>query len=245
MRIAVTDTLGPRHKLDRYLEWLHRLDPAVELAVLSYQLRNANDIGRVDGLLLTGGGDIHPASYGMEGELARVKGVDEKRDVFEFDLLDRALEIDLPIVGICRGMQLVNVYLGGSLIVDLPSAGYSDHASGREDDKYHEAEVAPLSLLGEITGSENLTVNSSHHQAVGRLGNGLMVGATAPDGVTESAEWIMKDRMPFLLLVQWHPERMQDLDHPASRNVGERFLQEVKYSMEQRGASSSVHSTVN
>jgi len=244
MRIGVTDTLGPKRKLDRYLEWLRRPDPALEFVVLSYRHGNAAELEKLDGLLLTGGGDVHPAFYGREVDLSRAEGVDERRDRFEFELVDRALEIDLPILGICRGMQLVNIYLGGSLIVDLPSAGHRDHASGGEEGMYHEVAVAPESLLAELTGSEDLTVNSSHHQAVGRLGSGLLVGASSPDGVAESAEWIMRDRMPFLLLVQWHPERMKDAEHPAARNIAEGFLREVKRSREQRRASSSIHSVV-
>jgi putative glutamine amidotransferase len=245
VRIGVTDTLGAAHKLDQYLEWIRRIDPAVEFVVLSYRRANADQITRIDGLLLTGGGDIHPSYYGMDVELDRMKGVDERRDAFEVDLVDRALEVDLPILAVCRGMQLLNVYLGGSLIVDLPSAGYGDHASAKEDEPCHEVDVAPGSLLAETTGTGRLMVNSSHHQAVGRLGNGLMVGAISPDGVTESAEWIMKDRMPFLLLVQWHPERMKDANHPAARFIAERFVKEVRNSLEQRGASSPLHSTVN
>jgi putative glutamine amidotransferase len=245
VRIGVADTLSPAHKLERYLEWLRRRDPAVEFVVLSYQLGNASEIGKVDGLLMTGGGDIHPAYYGMDVELDRVEGVDERRDVFEFDLVDRALDADLPVLGICRGMQLVNVYLGGSLIVDLPSAGHAGHASAGDDEKYHEVAVAPPSLLGEMTGAENLMVNSSHHQAIGRLGNGLVVSAVSPDGVTESAEWILRDRMPFLLLVQWHPERMKDVGCPAVRSIADGFLKEVKHSMERRRASYSIHSNVN
>lgn len=245
MRIGVTDTLGPAHKLDQYLDWVRRIDPAVEFVVLSCRRGNADAITKIDGLLLTGGGDIHPAYYRMDVEVDRLKGVDERRDAFEFDLVDRALEVDLPILAVCRGMQLFNVYLGGSLIVDLPSDGYGDHSFAKEDEPCHEVDVAPGSLLAETTGLEHLMVNSSHHQAVGRLGNGLMVGAASPDGVTESAEWITKDRMPFLLLVQWHPERMKDADHPAARSIAERFLKEVRNSLEQRGASSPLHSTVN
>jgi putative glutamine amidotransferase len=245
VRIGVTDTLSPEHTVDQYLEWIRRFDPAADFVVLSHRLDNAGELARVDGLLMTGGGDVHPSHYGSDVELNQLKGVDGRRDAFELDLVDRALEINLPILGVCRGMQLVNVYLGGSVIVDLVSAGYNNHASAGEDEVSHEVIVAPGSLLGNMTRSEQLVVNSSHHQAVGRLGNGLMVGAASPDGVTESAEWIVKDRMPFLLLVQWHPERMKEVDHPAARTIAEGFLREVRHSMEQRGASSSIHSTVN
>jgi putative glutamine amidotransferase len=97
-------------------------------------------------------------------------------------------------------------------------------------------------MLGAITGATELTVNSSHHQAVDRLGNGLIPSATSAHGVIEAAEWILKDRMPFLMLVQWHPERMKDPQNPASRTVAKRFLEEIQYSKNKNASSTSAHS---
>lgn len=245
MRIGVTDTLSTEHTLDQYLEWIRRFEPGADFVVFSHRADNVGELPKIGGLMMTGGGDVDPSYYGAEVDAGQLKGVDERRDAFELDLVDRALEANIPILGICRGMQLVNVYLGGSIIADLVSAGYRNHASAGKDELSHDVLVTPGSLLSNITRSEQLVVNSSHHQAVGRLGNGLMLGAASPDEVTESAEWIVKDRMPFLLLVQWHPERMKNVDHPAARTLAEGFLREVRNSTEQRGASSSIHSTVN
>lgn len=242
MRIGITDTMGSKQKFDNYTNWIHRFDPGIESVTLSYRKQNANEMSKVDGLLLTGGGDVHPRYYGMAGEVARVNERDERRDEFEFELIERALDTDLPILGICRGMQVMNVYLGGSLILDLSSSGYENHSPKEGYDSEHIIQVETPSMLGAITGATELTVNSSHHQAVDRLGDGLIPSATSADGVIEAAEWILKDRMPFLMLVQWHPERMKDPQNPASKTIAKRFLEEIQYSKNKNASSTSAHS---
>jgi len=240
MRVGITDTMETGRKSGLYASWLHRLDPSVEIVVLSYRDRNAGQIKAVDALLLTGGGDVHPGYYGMPDALPRARGVDEQRDEFEFDLIERALDSDLPILGICRGMQVMNVFLGGSLIVDLPSSDYENHSSREGQDSEHTVQIAAQSMLNAVTGASELSVNSSHHQAVSGLGNGLMMSAMSPNGVIEAAEWILKDRMPFLLLVQWHPERMKEFESPASKNVVKHFFKEIQYSKNQKSPSTSI-----
>jgi putative glutamine amidotransferase len=242
VRIGITDTMGSKQKFDNYTNWIHRFDAGIEFVTLSYRRRNVDEISKVDGLLLTGGGDVHPRYYGMAEEVARVNERDERRDEFEFELIERSLDADLPILGICRGMQVMNVYLGGSLIIDLPSSGYEDHSRKEGYDSEHIVRLETHSMLGAITGATELTVNSSHHQAVDRLGNGLISSATSADGVIEAAEWILKDRMPFLMLVQWHPERMKDPQNPASKTIARRFLEEIQYSMNKNASSTSAHS---
>jgi len=240
MRVGITDTMETGRKSGLYASWLHRLDPSVEIVVLSYRDRNAGQIKAVDALLLTGGGDVHPGYYGMPDALPRARGVDEQRDEFEFDLIERALDSDLPILGICRGMQVMNVFLGGSLIVDLPSSDYENHSSREGHDSEHTVQIAAQSMLNAVTGASELSVNSSHHQAVSGLGNGLMMSAMSPNGVIEAAEWILKDRMPFLLLVQWHPERMKEFESPASKNIVKHFFKEIQYSKNQKSPSTSI-----
>jgi putative glutamine amidotransferase len=227
-RIGITDTLKP--SLKHYVDWLQRFEPKLEYVLLSHLRQNLKDIDTIDGLLLTGGGDIDPMFYDADDPLGYSREINHSRDEFEFFAIDRALEREIPILGICRGMQVMNVYLGGTLVLDLPSAGYDNHSS---DDKYgiaHQVEVISDTLLAEITNREVLSVNSSHHQAVQRLGGGLMASAVSPDGVIEAAEWAMKDRAPYCCLVQWHPERMKmDFDSPASRAIAERFLDNTKH----------------
>ena len=231
MLLGITDNLRPKPVLDNYHKWIHRVDKSVEFVKLSYHLKNAEMLNEVDGLILTGGGDVHPGLYGREDQMALVEEVNEMRDSFEFGVIEQALDREIPILGVCRGMQIMNVFLGGTLIVDLPTAGYENHVERETFESRHDLEVVPNSLLGAISGNSPRRVNSIHHQAVDQPGKGLMVSSRSDDGVVESLEWILKDRMPFLLLVQWHPERMEDFDNPCSGFIVEYFLREVVHSM--------------
>jgi putative glutamine amidotransferase len=166
----------------------------------------------VDGLVLAGGGDIGPASYG-EDAWPETTGVNPARDEFEIALARAAVERDMPVLGICRGMQLLNVALGGTLVQHLPEAvGHDHHRStpGSFDD--HEVELRQGSLIARTTGREREPVKSHHHQGVGRIGRGLVVSGHADDGLVEAIE--VPDRR-FVLGVLWHPE-----EDEASRVIG-------------------------
>ena len=240
MKIGITDTLKPN--LAFYAEWLKRVEKDIEFTVLSHVQQNVEGIDSADGLLLTGGGDVDPSYYGVKDSLGKSKEVNASRDEFEFYAIERALDRNIPIFGICRGMQVMNVYLGGSLILDLPAAGYDDHASDRKEQTEHQVKVDGESLLHGAAGRDVLDVNSSHHQALDRLGNGLMASAISTDGIIEAAEWIMKDRMPFLMLVQWHPERMEkEFESPASKAIARRFLKEVQHSTIIKNPATATH----
>lgn len=231
VRIGITDNHRPKQYFDNYLQWLHRIDPAIEFVKLGYTLENAGEVDRIDGLILSGGGDVHPKFYDRPEVIAATTEVNELRDAFEFDVIARALERDLPILGICRGMQIMNVFLGGTLIPDLESAGFLSHVETNGIEHRHSVHPVRGSMFDAIVGHEQHMVNSVHHQAIDTLGRGLMVSGKSPDGVIEAAEWILKDRMPFLLLVQWHPERMKDVENPCAENIAMHFLNEVKFSI--------------
>jgi putative glutamine amidotransferase len=240
MKIGITDTLKPN--LAFYTEWLKRLNQGIEFTVLSHVQQNVESVDQVDGLVLTGGGDVDPRYFGVKDSLGRSKDVNSSRDEFEFNALEHALDRNVPIVGICRGMQVMNVYLGGTLVLDLLSAGYEDHARNKKHEFDHQVQIDEKSLLRNLTTKEVLNVNSSHHQSVDHLGNGLMASAISSDGVIEAAEWIMKDRMPFLMLVQWHPERMErDFDSPLSKGVAEMFLTEVQHIITMKNTTTASH----
>jgi putative glutamine amidotransferase len=161
---------------------------------------------RLDGVLLSGGDDVDPALYGEEPH-PKLGKVHRRRDDLELALLREALQRDLPVLAICRGHQVLNVVTGGTLVQDLPSesAGAVTHdAPGKRWRRSHGVVVTPGSRLHGILGREELCVNSFHHQAVGRVGQGLVVSAVCPeDVVIEGLE--MPDRR-FVVAVQWHPE---------------------------------------
>ena len=167
-------------------------------------------IAEIDGLLLTGGGDVDPALYGQRTHPSTT-AVRPERDRFELELARCAMDADLPFLGICRGEQVMNVAGGGTLIQDIPSevTGALTHSIDTPlNASAHEVWVNRGSRLwtvmqDQIGESETLQVNSRHHQAIDRVGSGFDVCATAPDGVIEAIE---KPPLRFCIGVQWHPE---------------------------------------
>jgi len=160
----------------------------------------------VDGLVLAGGADIDPAAYGQEAHAETLDTVPE-RDVFEIALVRAAIERDLPVLGICRGMQLINVACGGSLLQHLPERfGHSDHrrAVGSFDGADHDVRLIEGTLAARAIGESRHGTKSHHHQGVDRLGEGLVVsGLSMLDELPEAIE--LPGRR-FVLGVQWHPE---------------------------------------
>jgi len=174
--------------------------------------RPADLIRNADALLLTGGGDVLPSLYGQEAH-PTFSAAEEGRDEYEIDLVRRAYEADMPVLAICRGIQLLNVARGGTLIQDIPSqiAGALEHKlevpPHQPFELAHEVWIDTGSRLAAIIGErlvdDSCEVNSRHHQAVNVPGEGLVVAATAPDGVIEAME---DPNRRFVIAVQWHPE---------------------------------------
>lgn len=169
------------------------------------------------GLLLGGGGDIAPIHCG-ESPGPGLGEVDPERDAWELVLFRGALGRGLPVLGICRGLQLINVALGGNLIRDLAGPGFLQHRQGApRHHPTHTVEILPRTRLASFLGEGHVAVNSFHHQAPARVAPGLRTAALAPDGIIEALE--DPDRR-FLLGVQWHPE---SLDHPATESLFRAF----------------------
>ncbi|CUS81797.1 gamma-glutamyl-gamma-aminobutyrate hydrolase family protein [Candidatus Kryptobacter tengchongensis] len=211
--------------LENYINWLRRASVEVEPVILSYKELNSDDLKKCDALLLTGGDDVHPEFYGeSEREGDRYN---RDRDWFEFKLLDIAFSKDLPILGICRGLQLTNVYLRGSLVFDIQTVIGTNHRKDENtgDDRLHNIFVFDDSKLFKIVGEREGIVNSSHHQSADRIGENLRISAKCDDGVIEGLEWVGDDR--FVLLVQWHPERMKNFESVFSRNLLEAFINSI------------------
>ena len=158
------------------------------------------------GLLLTGGRDIDPIHYGEEEH--ETTDIDFERDELELPLCKQAMEENLPVFGICRGIQIMNVASGSSLYQDIPSQ-FTDHLTHKiienTDDSWHDIQIQPDSLLNQITGETTTEVNSRHHQSLKVIGEGFTVTAQSKDGIIEAIEDTSKR---FMLGVQYHPERM-------------------------------------
>ena len=163
-------------------------------------------VDRLDGLIVTGGAfDVDPALYGADGRHASVTTKD-RRTAFEKAAAERALDRDMPVLGICGGQQLLNVVLGGTLIQHIPDeveGALAHEQPNPRTEPGHSVAVAPGTLLRRIVGADTLAVNSAHHQASREVGRGVAVNAVAPDGVIEGIEAV---GARFCLGVQWHPE---------------------------------------
>jgi putative glutamine amidotransferase len=172
----------------------------------------------VDGLLLTGGGDIDPARFG-EPRHAKTDLVWAERDELELQGVTRqAIETGRPLLAICRGLQVVNVALNGTLhqhVPDLFGDEIAHSQPGARSDRTHDVTIEPGSLLASLAGNDHLRVNSFHHQAIKDLGDGLKPVAWAEDKVIEAVE--LPGARGFVLAVQWHPEELVDVDPAALR----------------------------
>ncbi len=164
----------------------------------------------IDGLIITGGGDISPSHYG-EQPIDKLESVSIERDITELNLLKRAEEEKIKTLAICRGHQLLNIYKGGSLYQDISDAGYKniDHAKPHENAQkhIHNVKIDKNTKLGNTLMVDNLEVNSIHHQAINKLGENLIISATSADGIIEgietTEEW-------DAIGVQWHPEYLSE-----------------------------------
>ncbi len=166
-------------------------------------------IERCDAVLLPGSkADVDPAKFGAEKH-PKTEPADPKRDTVDELLLQDAFNMRKPVLGICYGLQILNVYRSGTLLQHIQSS--VDHEAGRKVPVAHQVEIEPGSRLAEIVGGETIAANSSHHQSADIVGDGLKVSARSPeDGIIEGLEGTTPDH--FVLAVQWHPERSFDED---------------------------------
>ena len=177
----------------------------------------------IDGLVLPGGPDPHPRSWGEPVHPTTV--IDEPRDELEYALLHGCLERGIPVLGVCRGLQVVNVALGGTLVQDLPR-GPIDHR-GPEDRTLlaHDLRVSPGTRIATVYGPGPVRVNTAHHQAIGVLGEGLQASGWAEDGCVEAVEWADDER--WVLAVQYHPEDLHAAE-PSHLGLFTAFLDQAR-----------------
>lgn len=171
--------------------------------------RSADDpaslVAGADGLLVLGGGDLDPAAFGQPALAGKLYGVDARADAFELALTNAAIDARVPFLGICRGMQVLNVARGGDLHQDLGPGTIHNVESDNSTMTAHEVRVLPGTLLASAYDTNRLDIRSGHHQAVSALGAGLRVSADAADGTTEAIEGAAGSP-GWVLGVQWHPE---------------------------------------
>lgn len=199
---------GERERAFAYLTYVEAVSLAGGIPVLvPPQPENASELmAAIDGVLLTGGDDCDPAAYGEERH-PNVDPMDPRRQSGDLALAEAAREHGVPTLGICLGVQMMNVAAGGSLIQDIDTQHDTEirHASEPEDRARHDVIIEKGTRLATVLPASELNVNSSHHQAIRRVGGGLRVTALAPDGIVEGLE---DPHHPFYLGVQWHPEDM-------------------------------------
>ncbi|HLO57450.1 MAG TPA: gamma-glutamyl-gamma-aminobutyrate hydrolase family protein [Bacteroidales bacterium] len=213
---------------ENYGNWLKKLDPQVEikdLFVLSID-EAMLAVADASGILISGGCDIHPSRYGRGSETQMCRDIDEKRDILEQRVIEYAFLHKLPVFGICRGQQMLNVAFGGSLYTDIYTKPKTSITHSGDKDMNHTVSITADSRVALISGATHGTVNSSHHQAIDLLAPGFRPVAFSEDSIIEAIEC---DRQlhPFCIAVQWHPERM-DFENPLSGSIGKAFMEAVR-----------------
>ena len=233
IRIAISKEGISKH----YSGWLERYSKNIEWFNL-YPLGIDSALRLLetcDGLLLTGGEDVFPGIYGKINDTLRCGSINRYRDSLEFALIARALEDKMPLIGICRGEQILNVSLDGTLHIDIPTDFDTTVIHRQKDWKncFHPVHLQPNSQLYLLSGIQSGVVTSNHHQGIEIKGQGLRISALADDGLPEAIEWEEPDGKGFLMAVQWHPERMDTLD-PLSAPFAKKFLTEAAVFQEER-----------
>jgi putative glutamine amidotransferase len=227
--ISYTRTL-----FENYWNWITQGDMMddLELVSLSFEKNNTEDIYKCHGFILTGGVDVHPDFYDGKTVYSNSPRLFQpERDEFEEKIYRYSQEKKLPLLAICRGMQLVNVLEGGKLIQDLDNG--NERHKKEESDKEHNIMAEDGTLLYNIANTHKGCVNSAHHQAINpdALGINLMVNAYDDDDekIIEGLEFRNKSDKGFMLCVQWHPERMKNKEkNPFSENIKKEFLAAIR-----------------
>ena len=208
----------------KYTASLHRAGAKALWIDPSNLDQTINEILRCDGLLLPGGEDVNPAYYGQMAT-ERCGKITPSRDYAELKILEAFLATDKPILGICRGEQLLNVYFGGTLHQDIGHIATCCHSDFRRKNwGNHTVTLTPGTKLAQILGAETVTVNSLHHQAVDKAAPSLITAATSEDGIVEAVE---HPEHPFCIGVQWHPEHMAPFSR-RQRRIFDAFVKACK-----------------
>ncbi|ROL58187.1 gamma-glutamyl-gamma-aminobutyrate hydrolase family protein [Bacteroidetes/Chlorobi group bacterium Naka2016] len=229
LNILFSKSIGSEN-YNKYCSYIKAINPNIN-CINAYGLKLeeiASTFQNIDGLVLTGGPDVNPKYYQKEQD-SSLCNVDDYRDSLEFLLLELAFKNNIPIFAICRGEQILNVYLGGTLYPDIPTYFPSETVHRCENPNsqcFHWVYLEKNSNLYKLIGQDSILVNSFHHQGVEKLGKGLVPTAFSKEGLIEAYEWKDSSMKPYFLAVQWHPERL-GIEDIASRKLAEEFLRKV------------------
>lgn len=221
--IGITDC----SKYANYHRWIAAAPLDIEIVKLSVQYPDWKSFDTCAGIVFSGGEDVHPSFYKKPEyiDYCYPEDVSYTRDEIEWKMMEKVNQRGIPVLGICRGLQFINVFYGGTLIPDLATWGKFNHSKLPDGaDRYHDVYIDPQSSLYVQTRLEKGRINSNHHQSADRIGKGLVVSAMSPEGTVEAIEWKHPEDQFYLSLVQWHPERMDDQGSPLVEYIRRDFL---------------------
>jgi putative glutamine amidotransferase len=211
---------------DNYKNWIHRGDSLVEIVDMKgMQVDSALKLlSTCDAILFTGGEDVVPGYYGKGTDSARCE-TNPGRDSLEMALIKESFQLQMPVFGVCRGQQILNVALGGTLIIDIPADHPGNVMHQCEDylHCFHSVNLVKGSNLQLTAKADTGMVTTNHHQAIEKPAPGIRIVAWSADSIAEAMEWTNPEGKPFLMAVQWHPERM-DTKSPLSMPLMFSFL---------------------
>ena len=212
---------------ENYVKWVHRGDSLAEIIDLKAMAVDSalKLLAGCDAIIFTGGEDVVPSYYGKAYDSVRCES-NPARDILEFALIKESMRLQMPVFGVCRGQQILNVALGGTLIVDIPSDQPGDVSHRCEDYTkcFHSVNVDRNSQLFHTSQADTGMVTTNHHQAIEKAAPGIRITAWSADSIAEAMEWAEPDGKAFLMAVQWHPERMDTIS-PLSMPLVKSFLQ--------------------
>lgn len=227
IRIAISKA-SKSESYFNYSNWVKKHNSEIEIIdLIDVEINEMDNILlNVDGLLLSGGPDLDPIHFDKIDERDRCS-IDLRRDSIELKAIEIATKKNIPILGICRGLQILNVYFGGDLITDIPTdvPNHINHQQ-KSGDSYHNVIIENNTLTHKLINSNEIEVNSNHHQSIGKISDKFHIGAKTTDGVIESIEF--KDiNKHWIFAVQWHPERLE-FESNASKSILFEFIKEVE-----------------
>lgn len=230
LKVAITKLKSNKYG-NTYRDYLHRYNTTVQwINLYPLSVDSALKVLKTcDGLLCTGGGDLYPGLFGKLNEIDKCGPADRHRDSMELAVIHLGVKLKMPIVGICRGLQVINVAEGGTLYTDLPTDIGTKVIHRKKDWQhcFHEVYVNKNSELYAISRADSDSVASNHHQGIDKLANGFKVSARSADSLAEAIEWADTTGKGFMMAVQFHPERMSK-NNPLSKYFGEKFFSEMK-----------------